>query len=159
MREEKSLSISELARQAGVGKSSLSDIEAGRRSPTVETLSSICRALEVPLAALVGGASATEPEASSDFEAVLVSVRELPNLRVEVFRIELPRGASHISPEHGEGVSEHLTVVQGAMWAGPIGAEKLVRAGESASWSGDEPHTFEVMDGPAEGVLVALTPK
>ena len=42
LRVERGMSLSELARRAGVGKGSLSEIESGRRNPTVETLYSIC---------------------------------------------------------------------------------------------------------------------
>ncbi|HEY9293380.1 MAG TPA: helix-turn-helix transcriptional regulator, partial [Microlunatus sp.] len=38
VRVSRGLSLSELARQAGIGKGSLSEIETGRRNPTLETL-------------------------------------------------------------------------------------------------------------------------
>ncbi len=51
-REHRRLTQQELANRAGISKPYLSQIETGKRQGTIETLSAIARALDVPLDAL-----------------------------------------------------------------------------------------------------------
>ena len=60
LRTRRDLSLSALARHAGVGKGSLSELEAGARNPTLGTLYALAGALEVPLSALLGEAPGLE---------------------------------------------------------------------------------------------------
>ncbi|MFT3663272.1 MAG: XRE family transcriptional regulator [Gordonia sp. (in: high G+C Gram-positive bacteria)] len=159
IRVERGLSLSELARRAGVGKGSLSEIEAGGRNPTVETLYALCEPLDVPLTALVGETSGVHSAADGGMRTVLLSVRHLPHRTVEVFRLEFPAGADHVSPSHGTGVTEHLTVVLGQVLAGPVGEESRVPEGRTHTWVSDRRHRFAAPDGPAEAVVVITTPR
>jgi DNA-binding XRE family transcriptional regulator len=52
-REYRGLTQQDLAKQAAISKPYLSQIETGKRQGTVETLSAIARALDVPLDVLV----------------------------------------------------------------------------------------------------------
>lgn len=52
IRLEKELSLSELARRSGVSKAHLSYLESGERTPTLQTLCKIAKALGVPAAEL-----------------------------------------------------------------------------------------------------------
>ncbi|KXO90577.1 helix-turn-helix domain-containing protein [Tsukamurella pseudospumae] len=158
LRTERGLSLSELARRAGVGKGSLSEIEAGGRNPTVETLYALCVPLDVPLTALVGESPGAHSVADGGMRTALLSVRHLPHMTVEVFRLEFPAGSDHVSPGHGERVREHLTVVDGALVVGPVGDERLVQQGYSRSWTSDGPHRFATVGG-AEAVVVITTPR
>lgn len=49
LREKKGLTTNKLANLAGISQSHLREIEMGKRSPTVETLSYFCEALGVGL--------------------------------------------------------------------------------------------------------------
>lgn len=158
LRTERGLSLSELARRAGVGKGSLSEIEAGGRNPTVETLYALCGPLDVPLTALVGESPGAHSVADGGMRTVLLSVRHLPHVTVEVFRLEFPAGADHVSPGHGPAVREHLTVADGALTVGPVGTEQTLQQGDSHSWTSDGPHRFATADG-AEAVVVITTPR
>ncbi|MEH3130995.1 MAG: XRE family transcriptional regulator [Mycolicibacterium neoaurum] len=158
LRVERGLSLSELARRAGVGKGSLSEIESGKRNPTIETLYALSAPLDVPLTALVGEGTGVLSAAAGGMRAVLLSVRSLPKVTVEVFRLEFPAGAEHVSPSHGVGAREHLTVVAGRVLAGPIGQETLIEEGHAFSWSSDRRHRYATVDGAAEAVVVITTP-
>ena len=57
LRRERGLSLSELAGRAGIGKATLSGVEAGTRNPTLETLYAITGELGLQLAAVLA-----EPE-------------------------------------------------------------------------------------------------
>lgn len=50
LRVDSGLSLSELARRSGVGKGTLSELETGRRNPTLETLYALTTALGRPSA-------------------------------------------------------------------------------------------------------------
>ena len=52
LREARGISLSALARSAGVGKATLSGLENGTRNPTLETMYAIAAALSVPMSAL-----------------------------------------------------------------------------------------------------------
>src|SRR4030095_7184858 len=51
-RRRTGLSLTEVARRAGIAKSTLSQLESGTGNPSVETLWAICVALDVPLSGL-----------------------------------------------------------------------------------------------------------
>ncbi len=61
-REEAGITVTELARRAGLTKSAVSKIETGKASPPISTILRIAQALNVPLAELF-----TEPEPSLPF--------------------------------------------------------------------------------------------
>ena len=159
LRIERGLSLSELARRASVGKGTLSEIESGHRNPTVETLYAICEPLGTPLTALLGEDPGVASASAQGLRTVLLSVRHLPERTVEVFRAEFPADADHTSPGHGPGVTEHLTIVSGAMRVGPVGHETTVETGETFTWSSAGPHRYTTVRGPGEAVLVIITPR
>ncbi len=47
------LSLAEIARRAGIAKSTLSQLESGNGNPSLETLWSLCVALDIPFARLL----------------------------------------------------------------------------------------------------------
>src|SRR4051812_2937934 len=53
LRTERSLSLSDLGRTSGVAKATLSALEGGRGNPTLETLSALAAALQVPMGDLI----------------------------------------------------------------------------------------------------------
>src|SRR5690606_19805510 len=54
LRTARSLSLGDLAREAGLSRTILSRIEGGAGNPSIETLWRVARALNVPLGALLG---------------------------------------------------------------------------------------------------------
>ena len=52
-RRRTGLSLTEVARRAGIAKSTLSQLESGTGNPSVETLWAICVALDVPFSRLL----------------------------------------------------------------------------------------------------------
>jgi transcriptional regulator with XRE-family HTH domain len=157
LRRQKGLSLSVLAARAGIGKGTLSELEAGTRNPTLETLYALAGPLGVPLTGLVGdevGRSVSDDAV----DARLLEVRTHDDGgTTEVFWLTIAAPGTRVSPPHGPGTVEHLRVVRGSARVGPRGAEREVRAGDSHSWAGDTGHGYVSADG-AEGVLVIETP-
>ena len=139
LRAERGMSLSELARRAGVGKATLSGLEAGTRNPTLETLYAVTTALELPLTALVAQPG---PVRGAAAETVLLRVFDVAAATVELYRMHLPAGAAQRSPAHHAGVTEHLTVFAGELESGPVDAPARTGPGGYAEWAADVPHGY-----------------
>ncbi|GAA2365077.1 helix-turn-helix domain-containing protein [Nonomuraea africana] len=154
MREERGLSLSELARRAGVGKATLSGVETGTRNPTLDTLWAITAQLGVPIAAVLG--ATTEPVVMRG-EAVVASLLEVfedEGVTYELYRMRVPPGATQTSPAHHEGVTEHITVFTGTLRAGPLDSPLVAGPGGYLTWRSDVPHGYAAVG--AEEVLASL---
>ncbi|GAB88947.1 helix-turn-helix domain-containing protein [Gordonia rhizosphera] len=157
IRAERGLSLSELARRARIGKGSLSEIEAGQRNPTLDTLYAIAGPLGVPLTALLGEESGTE--GSGEFlRAQILHVEHHPDgATTEVFWLRVLPGGTRTSPAHGPGVVENVLVVTGELVAGRAGAERHAGAGQTLQWISDADHTYTSTAG-ATAVLTIHSP-
>lgn len=60
LREMRGLTVNRLANMAGLSQSFLREIELGNKTPTVETLSYFCDALEISLAEFFSGEEKSE---------------------------------------------------------------------------------------------------
>lgn len=165
LRRASGMSLSELARRAGLGKGTLSELEAGHRNPTLETLYALTAPLGVGLATLIDlgePAGRTRGAASGDgVVAILLDVFTEPRGPgvTEVYRLLIVPGERRISPAHGPGVREQLTGVSGEALVGRIGHEQRVVPGGTFSWISDVPHTFAAVgDVAARGVLLITHP-
>ncbi|WP_440067750.1 helix-turn-helix domain-containing protein [Streptosporangium sp. OZ121] len=156
LREERGISLSALARAAGVGKATLSGLENGTRNPTLETLWAITAELGVPLAMAVGTPPPVDAGGSeraqvvpvvhgTAVEGTLLQVFEDEKVTYELYRLVLRAGTTQVSPAHHEGVTEHVTVFAGTLSAGPAGAPLRAGPGEHISWRSDVPHAYAVL--------------
>jgi transcriptional regulator with XRE-family HTH domain len=146
LREAKGLTLSELARLAGVGKATLSGLENGTRDPRLETLYAIAAALEVPMSALTldrgAPASAASPVRGEAVVSTLLEVFEEPAATYELFALRIVAGVEQVSPAHVAGVTEHLTVFYGHARVGPVGAPLTLGPGEHVTWAADTAHVY-----------------
>jgi transcriptional regulator with XRE-family HTH domain len=143
LRGERGLSLSELARRAGVGKATLSGLEAGTRNPTLVTLQAIASALQVPITAVVAGPGVPGPLLRG--AAVVVETLRAwtdADATYELFRLRVPAGTSQESPAHHAGVTECVVVFAGELEAGPLDRPVHVAAGGFAEWPADVPHGY-----------------
>lgn len=155
LREERGVSLSELARRAGVGKATLSGLENGTRNPTLETLWAVTAELGVPLALALGadaaerGPGETAPSGAAGavihgaaVQAELLEVFQDEAVTYELYRLAVRAGTVQTSPAHHAGVTEHITVFCGTLRAGPADAPLVAGPGEHVSWTSDVPHTY-----------------
>ncbi|MFB9235478.1 helix-turn-helix domain-containing protein [Plantactinospora siamensis] len=164
LREARALTLSELARQAGVGKATLSGLENGTRDPRLETLYAIAAALDVPMSALTldrgAPASAAAPVRGDAVLSTLLEVFEEPAATYELFALRIVGGVEQVSPAHPAGVTEHLTVFRGRARVGPVGAPRSAGPGDHVCWPADTPHLYATV-GPddVEASLLIRTPR
>ncbi|MFE7624900.1 helix-turn-helix domain-containing protein [Streptomyces sp. NPDC057509] len=165
LRHDMDVSLSELARRSGVGKGTLSELESGRRNPTLETLYALTTALGRPLSALLsdpappgiltGNGSGVS---GSGVTAVLLERYEDGEAVTDVFRVTIHAGAVQESRAHVPGTSESLMVLAGTAVVGRPGDLSTVGPGASARWSADEPHVYGAPDGDVQGILFVRCP-
>jgi XRE family transcriptional regulator, regulator of sulfur utilization len=164
LREARGLSLSGLARAAGIGKATLSGLENGTRNPTLETMYAIAAALSVPISALTldpgAPASMATPVRGAAVVSTLLEVFHEPATTYEYLRIRVLPGVEQTSPAHPTGVTEHLTVYKGHLVAGPVDAPLSGGPGAYLTWAADVPHTYRAV-GPdeVEAALVIRTPR
>ncbi|MGC5031504.1 helix-turn-helix domain-containing protein [Micromonospora sp. DT229] len=142
LREARGISLSALARQAGVGKATLSGLENGLRNPTLETLYAITAHLGVPLAAVLSEATSEPTVRGAAVSATLLEVFEDSEVTYELYRMRVAPGPGQLSPAHQAGVTEHVTVFTGVLRAGPVDAPLTATAGGHLRWTSDVPHMY-----------------
>lgn len=158
MRQERGLSLSALARAAGIGKGSLSELESGRRNPTLDTLYAVAGPLGVPLAALVddAGAAAVADDALG-IERVHVAVED--HTTTEVYLLTIGAGATRRSPAHAPGTVEQLVVLSGECRLEVEDEVSVLAPGDHARWRGDVVHAYGAGPGAdVRAVNVIVTP-
>ena len=147
LRAERGLSLSALARRAGIGKATLSGLEAGTRNPTLDTLHSVAAALGVPLTAIVAAPPSGLPALVRGAAVDIALLRVFDNGAVtyELYRMRVPAGTAQQSPPHHAGVTEHATVFAGVLEAGPLDRPVRAAAGEHVEWAADVPHVYAAL--------------
>lgn len=162
------LSLNELARRAGVAKSTLSQIETAAGNPSVETLWAIATALDLPFAQLVAAADvetrvvradqrAAISAGSADFAATLLTSGS-PGARRDLYVIAVQPDRPRASDPHPRGTVEHVVAGAGRIRVGPIDAPVDLHPGDYSIFRGDTPHLYEALDADAWFVLVMEHP-
>jgi len=158
LRTERGLSLSALAAAAGIGKGSLSELESGRRNPTLDTLYAVAGPLGVPLAVLLdfdAGAVA----ADDGFEAVLLHTERTSAATSEVYLLRVDAGVTRSSPAHQAGVVEQLIVLAGSCRVEYADQVVDLGVGDHASWPADGPHRYTAGESTdMRAVNVIMTP-
>ncbi|MGW6281289.1 helix-turn-helix domain-containing protein [Kribbella sp. NPDC055071] len=168
-RQERAMSLGELARRAGLSKQTLSKIEQGIGNPTVETLGALSSALDLSLRRLLtvwGTPVFVQREADgkwSDGEGW--SERTLDEIYgsgyVRTLLLRLQRGvhdAAEISP-HPPGTLHHLYVISGKLRTGPVTEPVNLAAGDFVRFPGDVAHRHVCLSERVVAHLVTTLPQ
>lgn len=158
------LSLSELAKRAGIAKSTLSQLEAAGGNPSMETLWALAVALGVPFSALVeppaprvqvirAGEGPTVRSDRSSYVATLLSASP-PGARRDLYAVDLQPGTVRASDPHMPGTVEHVVVSAGRVSAGPEGEELELGVGDYMAYRGDVPHRYEALEPGTKFVLI-----
>jgi len=164
-RERLGLSLSELAKRAGIAKSTLSQLEAASGNPSVETLWALSVALDVPFARLVEPARPTVQvirkgegpavfSERADYVAVVLSACP-PNARRDIYLLSAEPGSVRASEPHMPGVVEHVVLCSGRARLGLTDDPVELDPGDYIAYPGDLPHVFEALEPGTTAVLVS----
>tara|TARA_R110002096_G_scaffold436105_1_gene668155 strand:- start:178015 stop:178590 length:576 start_codon:yes stop_codon:yes gene_type:complete len=176
LRSAKNLTLDQLASQSGVSKSMLSQIERNKTNPTVATLWSMTRALDVEIGELLG--SAEKPHEKKRAIS-LVRAHQTPEIQsadgrctlrilgplelvsnIEWYDVKLEKGGVLSSDPHVKGTEEHLTILAGEVEIASAGEFQKLSSGDTARYKADVEHLIKnVGVGDAHAVLVVLSPK
>jgi transcriptional regulator with XRE-family HTH domain len=167
-RHRTGLSLTEVARRAGIAKSTLSQLESGTGNPSLETLWAICVALDVPFSRLLdpprprtqvirAAEGPTVASAQADYQATLLAAVS-PAVRCDVYRIAAEPGHARASEPHSPGVVEHVVISTGRALVGATGEVAELGPGDYIRYPGDVPHVFEALEPRTQAVLVSEHP-
>lgn len=123
LREEKNLSLGQLAEIAGVSKVMLSQIEKGTSNPTINTIWKITGALNLPYTSLlelpenhvIHVRKQDIHELTEDKYHIFNYYSKDANRNFELYQIEMEAGCIHESIGHSTDSSEYIMVVEGQM--------------------------------------------
>ena len=168
-RRQRGLSLSALGREAGISKSTLSDLERGRGNPSIDTLWSLAKALRIPFAALFEEDGARSISVLR-FEDAPVVASEGTGFRTrhlmsrhgqseaELYLIELEPGFRRRARPHSPGVVEHVVVMEGSVEVGPVDEAEILGPGDSMQFPADVPHGYAAADGAVRLLALHLYP-
>jgi transcriptional regulator with XRE-family HTH domain len=159
------LSLTEVARRAGIAKSTLSQLESGTGNPSVETLWALGVALDVPFAQLVepqrprvqvirAGEGPTLFSDRADYVATLLASCP-PNARRDLYLITAEPGTPRRSDPHMPGVVEHVIICSGSALVGVAEEPVELGPGDYIAYPGDVAHIFEALTPATRAVSVS----
>lgn len=163
-RNRAGISLSELAKRAGIAKSTLSQLESASGNPSLETLWALSVALDVPPSLLLdaprpvvqvirAGEGVAVPSEQADYAATLLSPNP-PGSRRDLYFLQVEPGAPRDSEPHMPGAVEHIVVGTGRVLAGPQDDPVELGPGDYMSYPGDAPHTCRALEPGTTCVLV-----
>lgn len=168
LRRTRGLSLVELGRYAGLAKGTLTQIEAGRGNPTIDTLQALARALGATLADLVEEPGDVLPRVvrRDDGEAIsrpgvagrLIHRTHAGSAIIEFYEWRLAAGAVHRGGQHPPGVTEQVFVLEGEAEIGPEDATAVLRPRDSIRFSADVPHLYRAVEGRALVLVLMVYP-
>ena len=167
-RRRTGLSLTEVARRAGIAKSTLSQLESGTGNPSLETLWAICVALDAPFSRLLdpprphiqvirADEGPTVSAAGADYQATLLAACP-PGARRDVYRIVAEPGHARASEPHMPGVMEHVVISAGRALVGVAAEPVALGPGDYICYPGDVAHVFEALEHGTKAVLVSEHP-
>jgi transcriptional regulator with XRE-family HTH domain len=168
-RREHNLSLGELARRSGLSKQTLSVLESGAGNPTVETLSALGAALEIPPRRLLtewGSPVYVQRAAEGDWTDHAGWSARLLDLtfgsgyvRTFVLTLEKSAGESGPAPAHSTGALHHLYVFSGKLRTGPLDDQVDLAAGDFVRFPGDVPHRHTCLSDRVVAHVVTTIPQ
>ncbi|MFF9868277.1 helix-turn-helix domain-containing protein [Streptomyces sp. NPDC013953] len=159
LREAQGISLSELARRSKIGKGTLSELESGRRNPTLETLYALTTALKVPLSAALHNLPYPAKVSGHAVDAVLTERFETAAAVAETYRVRIRAGTTQESAAHTPGTTEDIIVLAGTARVGVLSAPALIGPGMHGSWAADVPHLYQAPSGDVEALLIVRYPQ
>lgn len=166
LRTQKGLTQAQLAKSAGLPRSTVTHIESGAANPALSNLLALAGALQVNVEELL-----SKPRrALEHIRAADIPLQERANGRVKIHKLmpdkirglnidlmELDTGANMPGHPHLRGTKEYLYVVEGEITVFVSGESTLLRKGDVLAFEGDQPHGYKNSgDRKARGLSVVV---
>ena len=152
LRTERNLTLGQLAKESGVSKAILSDMEKGESNPTINTIIKVSKGLNVPYSRLMEG---VEPESTlvrrqetvmqaneNHHYRIFCYFTTSPTRNFELFRVELDPNSSNASIAHPPKSQEYLYVLEGELTLETETASYTLHPGDSLGFASSVPHTY-----------------
>ncbi len=148
-RQQRGMTIQELASVTNLSKGFLSQVENDKASPSLDTLERIAQAVDVPLAYILLPnerrmhvlRAADRPAYRYGEAGLRVEVLSpLPQRGLAVQQVELPPGAASGDTDHFHAGEECHIVLSGTVRAEQGNESVMLHAGDSLYWDGSIPH-------------------
>jgi transcriptional regulator with XRE-family HTH domain len=170
------MTLSALAEQAGVAKSTVSLIERGQGNPSIDTVWALASALGVPFASLFHDETpandvlvvreddvavvAVDPAGlEGDGLVIRHMLTRTGGSLTEIYTLVLEEGAVRHAQAHVTGLFEHLVIARGTVEISTESFVEIVSEGDLISFRADRPHSYRVIDGPVRLVSVHEYPQ
>jgi transcriptional regulator with XRE-family HTH domain len=152
LREDKKLSLDNVAKLSGVSKSMLGQIERGEVNPTISTVWKIANGLKVSFTTLM-----SRPESDieiidkQDIQPLIEGDGKYRNYpvfpfsdtrRFEIYMMEIDAGGQLYAEPHPQGTQEFITVFAGEVTVGVDGKKYIVRSGNAMRFKADAAHSY-----------------
>jgi transcriptional regulator with XRE-family HTH domain len=168
-RQERQLSLGDLARISGLSKQTLSKVEQGIGNPTVDTLAAISEALDISLRRLVTewgtpvfvqrSADAEWSERDGGGVRVLDQIYGSGYVRTETFRLHRTEHPPATIDPHSPGTLHHVYVIQGRIRIGPVDEPVELAPGDFVRFPGDVAHVQRCLTDEAVLHVVTTVPQ
>jgi transcriptional regulator with XRE-family HTH domain len=152
-RKVRGMSLDDLARQSGVSRAALSQIETLKSNPTVGILWKIASGLGVPFAELLGepgrGARVLRQKDAQVLRSTDGKLESRPltpagaSPLVEAYELRLAARSAHSAEAHAPGTQEIVVVLSGILRMRVEDEIHDLGAGDSVAFRADRPHVYE----------------
>ncbi|MEK4228469.1 helix-turn-helix domain-containing protein [Solibacillus sp. FSL H8-0538] len=153
IRQQRSLSLDDVAKATAVSKAQLAQIEKGESNPTVSTIWKIAAGLRISFSSLLqppheqfqkydGNRADFVAEDNGKYRVYSIIPYD-PERGWELYKVEMDAGAVHKSEAHTEGVEETITVIEGQAIIEAGEMKELLIQGETLVFSGHQTHQYE----------------
>ncbi|WP_249354288.1 XRE family transcriptional regulator [Rhodococcus sp. USK13] len=148
-RQERGLSLGELARRSGLSKQTLSKVEQGNGNPTVETLAQLSAAMDIQVRRLLtewgtpvfvqrrDDVEWTDENGRS--ERILDEVYGSGYVQTHVLRLDHGAEVNDPSDVNPPGTLLHVYVISGRLETGPLSEPVIVETEDFVRFPGDLP--------------------
>lgn len=151
IREERNLSQSQLAKQAGVSKVIISQIEKGDSNPTINTIWKLTGALELPYTSLlemeetktVHIRKADISELEEDKYHIFSYYSKNAQRNFELYQIEMDEGCDHTSIGHSSNSFEYVMMIEGEIILDVDQKEYILKKDDALFFDASVPHGYK----------------
>ena len=160
LRGQSGLTQTQLARRAGIPRSTVATLETGSGNPTLAVLISLANGLQIRMDELLSAPrarvayfpkEALKRNERARGKAVIYKLLPEPIPGMEIDRMVLKPGARMVGVPHRPGTREYLNCERGQITLWAAGDKVILKAGDVVAFQGDQRHSY-TNDGDEEAI-------